>query len=571
MMDKLGKYKILEELGKGAMGVVYKALDPDIDREVAIKLIRFDTMTEEGDMEDMVRRFIREAQSAGRLEHPNIVTIYEVGREANQSYIVMQYIEGDSLKKIISSRKKMALPEVVQMIARLCDALDYAHKHKIIHRDIKPANILVNKAGQPFLVDFGVARVDMSTLTQSGAIVGTPSYMAPEQIEGTKVDSRADIFSLGVIIYELLTGKRPFEGDHITTIVYKIMNEDPPRLREIKRELPEGFEHILKKALSKNPQTRYQTCRELGEDLKKAALSTEETVTIGSDQAEVTQFRDKKRIKRSLVFVGAIAILLLAGATGAYFFLPDLRSKIFSSVEKQEFVLDTVQLPVKRSLDDVLDSFDKEFKELKESFDNGDFKQASQIAEEIIAREPTNIRARDYLEKAQEEMTTSAISSTLKAGIASYQSGNYKSCQQIMRDVLKQDKDNKEAKRYIALSSREISKREIKAIIERQRKTEEGKDLLTLLSDFGSSSFAEQRKAEATEFFNTYDDVKSFVSKLEVQFQSQNQATVVFSNLVSAVPKTTGVRKVVFEGEVSLTMERQGKIWKIVGYKKKSI
>ncbi|MFC2163534.1 protein kinase [Acidobacteriota bacterium] len=571
MMEKLGKYTILEELGKGAMGVVYKALDPDINRQVAIKLIRIDRISEGGDIEDMARRFIREAQSAGKLEHPNIITIYEVGRENNQTYIVMQYVEGDSLKEIISSSQKLSLQEVVKMTTSLCSALDYAHKHRIVHRDIKPANILINKAGQPFLVDFGVARVDMSTLTQSGTIVGTPSYMAPEQVAGKTVDSRADIFSLGVIIYELLTGMRPFYGDHITTIVYKIMNEEPPSLREAKKDLPVGFEHVLKKALSKDPQTRYQTCGELAEDLKIAALSTDDTISTGLGRKEITQIRKKRSSTKIVGYAVATVGILLAGITAAYFFLPDLRDQVFSSREKQAFVLNEVKPPVTRSLDDVMDPFETDFKELEESFDNGDFEQAAQIADKIITKEPSNVKARDYLENAQKEMAASAVANALKTGVASYKNGNYKSCLKIMRDVLDQDKDNKEAKKYIALANQEISKREIKVIIERQRKTEEGKDLLTLLSDIGSSSLAGQRKTESTDFFNTHDGVKSFVSKIDIQFQDQNQATVVYSNLVSAVPKATGVRKVIFEGQVTLTMKRQGKNWKIIEYRKKSI
>jgi hypothetical protein len=340
----------------------------------------------------------------------------------------------------------------------------------------------------------------------------------------------------------------------------------------MRKGLPAGFEGVLKKALSKDPKTRYQTCRELADDLRAAAISADETISVGLDRVEITGFQKKKRFKRTLDIAIAVFALLFAGVTGAYFFVPGFKDMIFFSGEKQEFVMNSVKPSITRSLKETVVPFDKEFKTLKESFDKGDFKQAEKIAQDIIAKEPTNVKARDYLEKSQDKIAAlAAVSTALKAGIASYKSGNYENCQQIMRDVLKQDKDNKEAKRYIALASREVSKAEIKTIIERQRKTEEGKDLLTLLSDIGDSNLVERRKAEATEFFNTHDDVKSFVSKIDIQFQSQSKATVAFSNLVSAVVKATGVRTVVFEGKVTLTMEKQEKSWKIVDHTKKSV
>ncbi|MBN1222132.1 MAG: protein kinase [Candidatus Aminicenantes bacterium] len=569
-MENIGKYKILEELGKGAMGVVYKALDPDIDREVAIKLIRFDMASEESDIEDMAKRFIREAQSAGKLEHPNIITIYEVDRDKGQTFIVMKYIDGDSLKKIISSGKKFPLQDVVQLTDKLCDALDYAHRCKIIHRDIKPANILIDKEGRPFVVDFGVARMEMSTLTQSGAIVGTPSYMAPEQVMGTKVDSRADIFSLGVIIYEMLTGKRPFEGDHITTIVYKIMNEEPPSVLKMQKDLPPGLEQVLSKALSKDPNTRYQSCRELAGALRQAAQMEDATISLSLDRNELTMFRKQRRIKRKLALPISFSVILVAGAAGAILLLPGLKEKILPQT-KQEVFLETVPVPDVRSLGGVLELFDENELKLKESFEKGDFKRTVEIAETLISEDPTNADAERYLKLAKQKIEQAAVASTLRSGIASFNNGEYETCQRIMKDILTKDKNNREAQRYLDLAGGEISKLEIRDLVERQRKTEEGKDLLTLLNDIGSPSLAEKRKLEATDFFNSYDGIKSFVSKTSIQLQGNGRATVVFANLVSAVSKSTGTRKVVFEGNVTLKLEKQGNAWKIVEFHKKSI
>jgi tetratricopeptide (TPR) repeat protein/tRNA A-37 threonylcarbamoyl transferase component Bud32 len=267
---KIGKYTILGEIGRGAMGIVYKATDPYIGRTVAVKTIRFDVLGQGPERDMAQKRFMREAHSAGNLSHPNIVTIYDVGEDGDQSYIAMEYIEGSSLEELISGKKRLNLVEIVSLIEQVANALDTAHRKGVIHRDIKPANILIDQEGKPHLVDFGIARLATSTMTQTNMIMGTPYYMSPEQIAGKKVDNRSDIFALGGVLYEILTGQKPFPGESITTVIYKIMNEDPPPMRNFQKNLPEGLEPILQKALAKDPAARYQTCRELADEFKKS-------------------------------------------------------------------------------------------------------------------------------------------------------------------------------------------------------------------------------------------------------------------------------------------------------------
>lgn len=319
-MEKIGKYKISGILGKGAMGIVYKALDPDIDREVAIKTVRFDLVSEEdSENEEIMQRFMREAQSAGKLTHPNIITIFDVGREESLTYIVMQYIQGQSLQRLIASGEKLSTTEVVQIYDQICSALDYAHGFGIVHRDVKPGNILLNKEGKPFIVDFGVARIDTSTLTQSGTAVGTPSYMSPEQVMGKKVDNRSDIFSLGCILFELLTGRRPFEAESITTVIYKIINEEPPHLSEVKKGLPVGFGHIINKALAKDPKERYQNCKELAADLHDLDQLSEKTIAIKMTKEKPAAVKKVKKRRLGLVLGISIPAILVIIAGGAYF------------------------------------------------------------------------------------------------------------------------------------------------------------------------------------------------------------------------------------------------------------
>ena len=281
--QRIGKYVIESELGRGAMGVVYKAVDPVIGRTVAIKTIRFDVLADSGQRGEAQKRFLREAQSAGGLTHPNIVTIYDIGEAGGTAYIAMEYVEGRSLESLLASGTRWDISQIVPFAFQLAEALDAAHRKGIVHRDIKPGNILVDAEGRPHVVDFGIARISTSTMTQTSMVMGTPFYMAPEQIAGRKVDHRADIFALGAVLYEMLTLEKPFPGETLTTVIYKIMNENPAPIREIRREIPEGIAAIIEKALAKDTGDRYASCREMIADLGPylAGISPSGSATVG--------------------------------------------------------------------------------------------------------------------------------------------------------------------------------------------------------------------------------------------------------------------------------------------------
>ena len=315
-MDNIGKYKILGILGKGGMGIVYKALDPDIERDVAIKTIRFENFPEGTQKDDLIARFVREARAAGKLAHANIVTVYDVGRENDLTYIVMQYIEGRSLQALIDSGKRFTPPEIDAIMKPIADALCYAHQNGIIHRDIKPANILIDKAGKPYLADFGVARMDSSSLTRTGTTVGTLGYMSPEQVKGQNIDHRSDIFALGIILYELLTGKTPFPGDNISTIVYKIVHEQPPRITEINKDIPAGYGFVVEKTLAKNPEDRYQNCRQLIAGLESAGQILERTLSFETDKSLPVAAKKKKAL-----WIGAATVAVMIAIVGGRFWL----------------------------------------------------------------------------------------------------------------------------------------------------------------------------------------------------------------------------------------------------------
>jgi len=260
---RIGRYEITAELGRGAMGVVYKGFDPNVGRTVAIKIVQL-----AGGDEELIMRFRREAQAAGVLNHPNIVTIYDADEDQGVFYIAMEYVEGETLDQIIRGGP-IALDMVKSIIEDVGSALDLAHDKQIIHRDIKPANIMI-AGGRAKIMDFGVARLASSTATATGTVIGTPSYMSPEAVKGQTVDGRADIFSLGVVLYEMLTGKRPFAGDSIASVMYKIVGEQPALPTAVNPKLPNGLDVVLAKALAKEPQERYQDCATLSKDLKNS-------------------------------------------------------------------------------------------------------------------------------------------------------------------------------------------------------------------------------------------------------------------------------------------------------------
>ncbi len=266
----LGRYEVDKELGKGAMGVVYYGRDPKINRVVAIKTMALASEFEGTDLAQVKERFFREAETAGRLNHPNIVTIYDAGEDQDLAYIAMEYLEGKDLTAHTKPGQQLPMSEVTDILCKVAEALAYAHSQDVVHRDIKPANIMYDpRNGSVKVTDFGIARITASSRTRTGVILGTPSYMSPEQLSGKHVDGRSDLFSLGVMTYELLTGHLPFQGDTMATLMYQIANEPHPDIRKLDADLPACVRAVIDRALAKNPDQRFQTGEEFSQALRK--------------------------------------------------------------------------------------------------------------------------------------------------------------------------------------------------------------------------------------------------------------------------------------------------------------
>ena len=268
-LTKAGRYEITGEIGRGAMGVVYRANDPFIGRTVAVKTLQISEQGTGLTKEELLNRFQTEARAAGLLTHPNIVVVYDAGEEEGLFFITMELVEGKSLQALLDSGQLFPLPRVLRIMEQACSALQFAHGRNIVHRDIKPANLMLTPDDTVKVTDFGTAKIlQFGTVNQTAHVMGTPSYMSPEQVKGKVVDGRSDIFSLGVLLYEMVTGEKPFPGQNITTVIYKIVNEEPVAPRQLDPSIHPGLNAIILKALAKEPSQRYQHCRDLIEDLR---------------------------------------------------------------------------------------------------------------------------------------------------------------------------------------------------------------------------------------------------------------------------------------------------------------
>jgi serine/threonine protein kinase len=309
----LGPYRLIDQIGRGGMATVYKAYQPALDRYVALKVLPAHLTDEPG----FGRRFKREAHAVAKLEHPHILPVYDYGREEELSYIAMRYVEGGTLKQLLG--QPLELPLIVKLIGQIADALDHAHEHGVIHRDVKPSNVLLDQEKWALLTDFGVARIVEATeqITATGVGVGTPAYMSPEQGQGKRVDRRSDIYSLGVVLYEMLTGRVPYEADTPIGVVWKHVNEPLPLPRSINPEIPEGVERVVLKAMAKEPEDRFRSAKEIAgavtQALGEAHLSEFAPARANARTGRALNLR---RWAIPIALVAALGLILALGGPG---------------------------------------------------------------------------------------------------------------------------------------------------------------------------------------------------------------------------------------------------------------
>ncbi|HEU4642786.1 MAG TPA: serine/threonine-protein kinase [Gemmatimonadaceae bacterium] len=318
-LAQIGKYQITELVGEGAMGVVYRAIDPVLSRPVAIKVMT-ESLAHEPEQRD---RFVREAQTAGSLQHPNIVTIYDCGEVDGHPYIAMEYIEGADLAAILERHEPLPLKAKLDIAIDALSGLSFAHRHGVVHRDIKPANIRITEDGRAKLMDFGIAQLSTSSMTRTGVMMGTPNYMAPEQVMGEKTSPATDIFAFGAVLFELLTGSKLFHGPTLHNIFFKIVSEEAPSVRSILPGLPAALDHIVQRALAKDPKDRYPSALDMANDLSavRAMLTGDANASTLSLRATISstmasQRRGRRGKRMTWATWAAAGVLAAAGGTG---------------------------------------------------------------------------------------------------------------------------------------------------------------------------------------------------------------------------------------------------------------
>ena len=297
--EKIGIFEVIRQIGTGGMGAVYLGRDPELDRQVAIKVIR-----EEVNDQEVLDRFFREARAAAALRHANIVTVYASGQENHKPYIAMEYIEGESLSDIIKQRRNIPLSEKISLLEQVCAGLGFAHKAGIVHRDVKPANIMIDREGVVRVLDFGIARIEGSAMTQDGTMMGSLNYMSPEQMLGKPVDQRSDIFSVGSVAYELLTYTQAFKGNLNDGLLHRLPHEDPPPLKDLAPEVPLAIEHVVMRALEKDPGRRFQNLADMRTAFVNALASAKPAAPAPRPspppkKSEPSWLRARRRIRQS--------------------------------------------------------------------------------------------------------------------------------------------------------------------------------------------------------------------------------------------------------------------------------
>ena len=359
-VKRFGRYEVVAELGRGAMGVVYKARDPQIDRLVAVKTVSLWGQEPEEEQEFRLR-FGNEAQAAGRLHHPGIISVFDVGEdpENQDPYIVLEYVSGESLQRVLAREKKLPLSKALKLAEELADALAYAHAQGVVHRDMKPANILVTEDGHAKIADFGIAKLNLAHFTIPGKVLGTPAYMAPEQLSGEGADGRSDLFSLGVILYVMVTGHSPFPGSSATTVCFKVANREPVAASALDMTLPPQIDAVIARAIAKNPDERYQNGAELAEDLRLlqqaykpgstttsmqaiTALTTNLNLRTASARATArpaAAVAQAQGVVHYILYKAPIRDLILGAATLVLLVVNGAQSKLFVNVPKTAGVM----------------------------------------------------------------------------------------------------------------------------------------------------------------------------------------------------------------------------------------
>jgi serine/threonine protein kinase len=505
-----GRYQIIEELGIGGMGKVYKVFDKEIGERVVLKLLKPEIAADE----KVIERFRNEVKLARKITHKNVCRMYDFNKEKDIPYITMEYISGEDLKSTIKRVGALNASKAISIAKQICEGLAEAHRLVVIHRDLKPQNIMIDKQGNSHIMDFGIARSPLTDgLTTSGMMVGSPYYVSPEQVQGKEVDERSDIYSLGVILYEMVTGNPPFTGEIPIAVAYKHTTEKPKNPREINEQVPEELGRVILKCLEKDKAKRYQSVQELYQQLdniEKGILPPEKVRFFRRLSA---LWELIKRPKSRKFLLPASSIIGLVAVVAVVWFLTPLH-EIFKASPPPP----------------------------------------------AVAAKPTEQPS----QLTEEERLRNDASAMLDQGIALFNEGNFDECIKLMENVLKIDPKNARAKEYYDLADIKISTGKIQSLVSQYVKALNTNQLLAFYESNCPPQFYQSIKGQAKRVSELYDNIQSKASNSDIKFSGPNQAVASFSHVSSGVSKQDKRKLTLFEGKIRWTLEKQGASWKII-------
>jgi len=561
-----GRYQIIEELGQGGMGRVLRVLDRKVNEEIAIKLLKPEIASEKRVLE----RFSNELKNARRISHRNICRMYELLEDSGVHYITMEYVRGEDLKSFIRRSRKIAPGTAIIIARQVCEGLEEAHRLGIIHRDLKPQNIMIDKEGNARIMDFGIARsLEAESITGQGVIIGTPDYMSPEQVEAKEVDARSDIYSLGVVLYEMVTGHLPFEGNTPLSIAVKHKTEPPPDPRKNNPQLSHSFGLLILKCMEKDPEKRFADAHKLLEELKRieAEIPTVERIAPKAKSPTSREITVKLNLKKTYRLVGIGAALLLL-ALGAWYYLlrdgstvasgppqeaPSAPQASDSPAGKQKPEVSEARPQSKLQTDVVL---------IPPVKTEEKYPLAEQKIEKKAETKRQDLAEAEKKQKAQ--FKTQEIEAQLKAAAEALEAGAFERCLKAANKALFLDPQNSDALGYAGRAQEQISSAKIRTMIDIYIQSLHAGNLLQFYKKYCSQELYQARRGRVELISRAFTEFKSVASDVAIQFKDKDTAEVRFSNITTGIPIGQEQSRVIFEGSYLWTIERQGDDWKII-------
>ncbi len=556
------RFEIIEELGKGGMGNVYRVEDRTTNEEVALKLIKPENASDPSTIE----RFRNELITARKIRHKNICGMYDFGEENEIYYITMEYVKGEDLKSFMRRSKQISIPTAISIAQQLCEGLSEAHRLGVVHRDLKPNNIMIDTDGNARIMDFGIAQsLKTKGLTESGIMIGTPEYMSPEQVEGIEVDSRSDIYSLGIILYELVTGSVPFEGNTPMSVALMRMLQSPAEPKKISSQISGELSKVIMTCLNKDKNKRYQSTKELLFDLKEieSQFPTTDKVIPKSKSRETKEIAVSFKPKKILIIVASIS---MAAVTGILIWLlmlkPDRQTNVIPASLKTEPTITVAKIQ-----EPELKPAEKIPQEKKQETISQ--VSTSQTPEKKVVQNKIAASPKKTAEKPQKK--EQEISLNLKQAQTAFDKQDFQASVDLSRKILKLDPDHAEAAKITKLAEQKLTSAYIVNLIGQYNSAVKNKILPEFYQKACTAEFYQKIKKDAELIINTYESLKSVTSDNSLEFIEDDFVKVTFPNITMGVLKQGRRQHVLFEGIYIWEMKKNENIWKIISIKTAAI